>query len=188
MCSSSPEAVGSRQGRPGRARTGLSMLEVLIAASLFVVALVPVSLLFGSARRVGVSADRLLRASNHAQMLLDAVAHLEVADLPPLGAGTTVLLDDQGGGAPPNGTRWDEIRAWFETTLPFDPPEGSTAPPDPTPVQRRLVAEDLGPGGTLLKLEIAWQRLPTVPELEYRLVMVSLIPPDRWGPSTPTPP
>ena len=110
-------------------RRGLSLIEALLAAVLFVVLLVPVVLIYGSSNRVGYAADRMLDATLHGQTLLESLAALEDHELPPVPAGASVPLfvDD------PDAALWTApaINASIAPAA-LDPAPVPTAPSSPS--------------------------------------------------------
>jgi hypothetical protein len=156
-----------------RRRRGLSLLEALLAAVLFVVLLVPVVLIYGSSNRVGYAADRMLDATLHGQTLLESLAALEDHELPPVPAGASVPLfvddPDAALSAPSGGGsgRWDEVAAWLELPPPF-------------PMTRVVTAERLASGPVVLRVEIAWLALPGRPETGRVVTLQTLASPTLW--------
>lgn len=154
-------------------RRGLSLLEALLAAVLFVVLLVPVVLLYGTSNRVGYAADRMLDATLHGQTLLESLAALRPDELPiPPGPGrVTLFVDDPDAAlaAPLAGGagRWEEVAAWLELPPPF-------------PMTRVISAERLAAGPVVLKVEIAWLAFPGRPKTGRVVTLQSLASPALW--------
>lgn len=152
----------------GARRGGLSMLEVLITSVLLVILLGSLVLLFGNANRVSYSADRAMRATMHGQVLLEAISQLPAGDAPlPAAPGEVVLHDDASGVTAPGQGRWDEVRAYLESPLPFA-------------MNRRVLATRLEGGRVVLRVDMSWQALPGKPETQRRLTVELLASPALW--------
>jgi hypothetical protein len=163
MCSSSRPRCRRRTSR------GVTILELVLAVAIFAVAMVPILQVITDANRTSYSADRYLRASVHAQMILDALVALDASELPPVPVdGATLLLDEgqvASGGAP----RWLEVVAFLAQPPPF---EG---------MERRIQAERYGdPGKTTFEVRLRWRRLGHVEGSWVSLTMRGVSNPKEW--------
>lgn len=145
----------------------MSILEVLIAAVLLLVLSIPLITLVGSANRIGYSADRMLAATLHAQVILDALGQLEAGEMPLGVAGETVLFDEGSGLVPGDNGRWAEVEAFFALDPPFA-------------MERRVVAERLPTGDVVLTVEIGWRAQPDQPATRM-VELSSLAFPPVWN-------
>ncbi len=153
---------------PRPPRGGLSLLEVLITMVILVTVMGPVLLIFGSATRVGHAADRMLRATLHAQVLLDAFTQLGPDELPITAGGETELYRDGSGLAAGGGGRYlDEIPAFL-------------ASPAPVEARRRIVAEQLPDGPVTIRVELEWDAHSMAEAPERKLVLEGLATPTLW--------
>ncbi len=130
-------------------RSGFSVLEIVIAITLFLVAMVPIVSLFTQVNRTSYASNRLLDATLHGQLALEAILELEPDELPALAdTDQKILFDDVTGLRLTGGPRWDEIIAYL-----------SLPPPFPMS-NRRIVAETFGdPGKISITVEIRWLRV-----------------------------
>lgn len=126
-------------------RRGVSLLEILISLTLFLLMLVPLlELLTGSHRR-SVSARKLLDATSFAQTLMDAVAELPAGDLAAVTAAARIQLsDDLDDPTLPKGPRWNEIRTYAK----YRKPAAVTS--------WVLTAERTATGHVMVRIHVTW--------------------------------
>lgn len=96
-------------------RTGFTLVEVLVAAALFLAMLVPVVTMLTSANRVGVAANRLLDVTAFGQAALEAFECLDALDID---AWVARSPGDEGVAVDPDGTR----HHLFHESLGLHPP------------------------------------------------------------------
>lgn len=180
-------------------RPGLTLIEVLICAVLMVVALIPTVLIFRSANRVSYSADRLLQATLHGEVVIESLAQLTPEEFPGLGPNPTpglpiALFDDAQGGfqIQGNGTRWEEMVAFMQissTALNRVEDPLASRVGKPFEMNRRIevvpVSDDPSkPPKILIRISMEWKGLPTDPQPNRGIVLETLGHPALWQSTT----
>jgi hypothetical protein len=142
----------SSPDRPRPRRRGITILEVLIAFGILLAVALPLTFAFSTANRIGFASNRQVNGVLQGQVLLDALHELTPDELPPLGSGETVLLDDAGGGVGATGNLldWDVLAGYFVQS------RGNTPS-----LRRRVLAEALADGAVGVTVELEWSRHPT---------------------------
>ena len=151
-------------------RSGFSMLELVIAVTIFVLAFIPIVELLGTSRRVTAASMRLLEATMYAQTLLEGILPLDDEELPPGTGGYTILSSVQA--APAGSGRWTEVQKFFDQPPPF-------------PMETRLVLakrlpDPLDPSKhdrIVITVKIEFLRLVTDGDSEQVVVLEGLLDP-----------
>lgn len=150
-----------------RERRGVSILEVLIALVIFLIALVPIADLATSSTRFTASASRMLESAMYAQRLLEAIAQLEPDELPPSEQDNWEVAMDGRRTAEGGSPRWLALAPALEARPPF-------------PMEYRSVtAKKLAGGLVAVSFELVFLRVAGEPE-EYTLVVRALLSPRSW--------
>lgn len=156
-----------------RRSSAFSILELVIAVTIFVLAFIPIAQLLGTSRRVTASSMRLLEATTYAQTLLEGVLPLDESDLPPAqGNSEYPILSSTGGTAAGQG-RWSEVQSYFDTK------------PPPFPMKMRLVTarrlpDPLDPSKAdriVIRVTVSFLRLVTDEDSEQDVVLEGLLDP-----------
>lgn len=125
-------------------RRGFSMVEVLISMIILALILVPIINMFMTSKRVSHSAGRTVEITLHAQMILEALSHLEPRDLPDIGPDEELLLMADGVALPTDGTdNFKLLLAAFKR-------------PPPVTMTRKLAAKRLPTGELALRIDVSW--------------------------------
>lgn len=97
----------------------MSILEIVLGLAIFAIAMPAILQLFTNLNRTTYAADRLVDATIHGQMILEAVLELQQDELPTIPATGSVVLFQDGVGVLPGGTsRWDEVVAFLAQPVP----------------------------------------------------------------------
>lgn len=155
-----------------KTRQGFSMVEILMATVILVLALVPIMNQLNTTHRIGISAQKLYQAASHAQNLLEAIVQLEIEELPPnlhsAAVDTPVILLEDG--TPPGegaGTRWvDVVRYWSDEELPG--------------VHRKVEANRLASGAIEIRIELEWLRTITDEDSGQKIELTGFAMPRTW--------
>lgn len=150
-------------------RRGTTLLEIVIGLAILGLVLAPLMSLFTASRRASYAANRLIEVSMEAQMVLEALAQLEPADinLPP--AGDVLVFTDQAPIGVTGSARYQSILDYFN------------ARPRPASLLRKVTAHRL-PGTNQLEfqLEATWIAVVGDTTTEQSLTMAMASIPRSW--------
>lgn len=150
-------------------REAFSLIEVLLGITILAIAIGPIVAMFTASHRTSHSARRLLDATLHAQTVLEGLASLEPADLPPIPPGADVILvKDPGAFLGGGGPRFDEVARYFARSAPF--PE----------IHRTVSAHRAGTGELVLKMEVRFRAVLSDEKTEQLLTLHSVTAPRNW--------
>lgn len=123
---------------------GVSLVEVVVCLLILAAVVVPIMNMVIASRRASSSAGRIVDVSLHAQLLLEALSHVDPRDLPPIEPDTDVLLLD------------DRIPATADGGPAFRALVDVFRRPPPVPMQRRVAAQRLPAGELALRVDVTW--------------------------------
>lgn len=164
-----------------RSRQGFTLVEVVICLTIFVLLLGPVVGAMSTASRMGFSSHRLLEATTQAQALAEAISELEYRDLPALGGGEVVLLEDGQPLATTGSLAWQEVAAFFEARPEYEvtryPDPGGEVDVEQYPMHRVVVGEAIPDGPVVLKVRVSWLDVPGREETRRDLELATVLTP-----------
>jgi Tfp pilus assembly protein PilV len=149
-------------------RRAVSLVEALVCLLLLALVLVPVIDLAVSSRRASHSAARTIEIALHAQKLLEALARLDVHELPPVPEENEVLI--LADGVPlkrAGGDRFREVERLFEQQPPLA-------------ARRKVAAQRLATGEMLLRLDVDWTSVAGEERTRQRASFRMLASPGSW--------
>lgn len=150
-------------------RCAFSLVEVVLGIALVSAVLAPLLGMFLNSHRIGHSARRRVEVTLHGQMLIEAVAELDVDDFPPLKPGAeTILLQDGGPGVAGSSKAWRQVADYFARKPPL---EGLT---------RTLTARRLPTGEVLIALQIEWDAVAMDDRTRQTLDLAVVSTPRNW--------